>query len=273
MPSVTVNIVDGALSDGDSSSVVTFTFSRGAGRSFTEADIQVSAGLTLNAGSLSMIDATHYQATFTADDGFTGTGTVSLAAGSCTDAALNLGGAGSDSVAIDRQNPTMTVDLVDGALSDGDSSSVVTFTFSEAPGQASREADIQASAGLTLDAGSLSMIDATHYQATVTADDSFTGTGTVSLAAGSYTDAALNLGGAGSDSVPIDTAEPDGGGRHRRRRAQRRGQQLGGDLHLLRGAGGKLHRSRHPGLGRPDAQGRLAVDDRRHPLPGDRHCR
>ena len=84
-----------------------------------------------------MIDATHYQATVTAVDSFTGTGTVSLAAGSWTDAALNLGGAGSDSVPIDRQNPTMAVDLVDGALSDGDSSSVVTFTFSEAPGQAS----------------------------------------------------------------------------------------------------------------------------------------
>ena len=207
-PTVVVDLVDGALSDGDSSSVVTFTFSEAPGASFTEADIQVSAGLTLNAGSLSMIDATHYQATVTAVDSFTGTGTVSLAAGSWTDAALNLGGAGSDSVPIDRQNPTVVVDLVDGALSDGDSSSVVTFTFSEAPGASFTEADIQVSAGLTLNAGSLSMIDATHYQATVTAVDSFTGTGTVSLAAGSWTDAALNLGGAGSDSVPIDRQNP-----------------------------------------------------------------
>ena len=35
------------------------------------------------------------------------------------------------------QNPTVTVDIVDGALSDGDTSSVVTFTFSEAPVAAS----------------------------------------------------------------------------------------------------------------------------------------
>ena len=154
-----------------------------------------------------MIDATHYQATVTADDSFTGTGTVSLAAGSWTDAALNLGGAGSDKVPIDTANPTVMVEIVDGALSDGDSSSVVTFTFSEAPVELHR-ADIQVSAGLTLKAGSLSMIDATHYQATVTAVDGFTGTGTVSLAAGSYTDAALNLGGAGSDSVPIDRQNP-----------------------------------------------------------------
>src|SRR4029079_16981212 len=200
-PTLAVNILDGALSDGDSSSVVTFTFSEAPGASFTEADIQVSAGLTLNAGSLSMIDATHYQATVTAVDNFTGTGTVSLAAGSWTDAALNIGGAGSDSGVIDPQNPTLAVNILDGALSDGDSSSVVTFTFSEAPGASFTEADIQVSAGLPLNAGPLSMIDATHYQATVTAVDNFTGTGTVSLAAGSWTDAALNIGGAGSDSV------------------------------------------------------------------------
>jgi Ca2+-binding RTX toxin-like protein len=202
---VIVDIVDGALSDGDTSSVVTFTFSEAPGASFTEADIQVSAGLTLNAGSLSPIDATHYQATVTAVDGFTGTGTVSLAAGSWTDAALNLGGAGSDTVSIDTANASVIVDIVDGALSDGDSSSVVTFTFSEAPGASFTEADIQVSAGLTLNAGSLSMIDATHYQATVTAVDSFTGTGTVSLAAGSWTDATGNLGESGSDTVAIDT--------------------------------------------------------------------
>src|SRR4029079_17387111 len=144
----------------------------------------------------------------TAVDNFTGTGTVSLAAGSWTDAALNIGGAGPDSVAIDRQNPTLAVNILDGALSDGDSSSVVTFTFSEAPGASFTEADIQVSAGLTLNAGSLSMIDATHYQATVTAVDNFTGTGTVSLAAGSWTDAALNIGGAGSGRVAIDRHNP-----------------------------------------------------------------
>ena len=205
---IVVNIVDGALNDGDTSSVVTFAFSEAPGASFTESDIQVSAGLTLVAGSLTMVDATHYTATVTADDGFTGTGTVSVAAGSYTDAALNLGGAGSDTVSIDTENPTVTVDIVDGALNDGDISSVVTFTFSEAPGASFTESDIQVSAGLTLVAGSLTMVDATHYTATVTAADGFTGNATVSVAAGSYTDAALNLGGAGSDSVSIDTQNP-----------------------------------------------------------------
>src|SRR4029079_17156568 len=205
-PTLAVNILDGALSDGDSRSVVTFTFSEAPGASFTEADIQVSRGLTLNAGSLSMIDATHYQATVTAVDNFTGIATVSVAAGSWTDAALNIGGAGSDSVAIDRQNPTLAVNILDGALSDGDSSSVVTFTFSEAPGASFTEADIQVSAGLTLNAGSLSMIDATHYQAPVTALDHFTGIATVSVNNGAFTDAAGNAGVGGSDTISIDTA-------------------------------------------------------------------
>src|SRR5438034_1278658 len=94
-----------------------------------------------------MVDATHYTATVTADDGFTGTGTVSLAAGSYSDAAVCLGGAGSHTVTIDTENPTVVVNIVDGALSDGDNSSVVTFAFSEAPGASFTEADIQVSTG------------------------------------------------------------------------------------------------------------------------------
>src|SRR5262245_61754247 len=205
---MTANVDGPSLSDGDTSSVVTFEFSEAPGASFTESDIQVSAGLTLNAGSLTMIDATHYQAAVTASDNFTGTGSVTVATGSWTDAASNLGGAGSDTVPIDRQNPTVTVDIVDGSLNDGNTSSVVTFEFSEAPGASFTANDIQVSAGLTLNAGSLIMIDATHYQATVTAVDGFTGTSTVSLAAPSSTDAAFNLGGAGSDTVLIDTQNP-----------------------------------------------------------------
>jgi Ca2+-binding RTX toxin-like protein len=184
---------------------VTFTFSEAPGASFTEADIQVSAGLTLNAGSLLMIDATHYQATVTATDNFTGTGTVSLAAGSWTDAALNLGGAGSDSVPIDRTNPTLIINIVDSSLDFSDNNSVVTFTFSEAPVGFSAN-DIVAThgtiTGLTLDPSDPS---GKAYTATFTADDTFTGTGTVSLAAGSWTDAAGNFGGSGSDIVAIDT--------------------------------------------------------------------
>ena len=80
-----------------------------------------------------MVDATHYEAMVTANGGFFGTGTVSVTAGSYTDAAVNLGSGGFDNVPIDTVNPTVTVDIVDPTLSDSDNSSVVTFTFSEAP--------------------------------------------------------------------------------------------------------------------------------------------
>src|SRR5262245_49886252 len=109
-----------------------------------------------------MVDATHYQATVTAVDGFTGTGSVTVATGSWTDAASNPGGAGSDSVSIDRTNPTLSVNIVAGSLNDATNSSVVTFAFSEAPGASFTESDIQLSAGLTLNAGSRTVVRPTH---------------------------------------------------------------------------------------------------------------
>ena len=187
---------------------MTFTFSEAPVASFTESDIQVSAGLTLVAGSLTMVDATHYTATVTADDGFTGTGTVSLAAGSYTDAALNPGGAGSDTVAIDTAESDRHGRHRRRLAEQRRQQLGCDLHVQRGAGSGFTEADIQVSAGLTLVAGSLTMVDATHYTATVIADDGFIGTGTVSVAAGSYTDAALNLGDAGSDTVSIDTVNP-----------------------------------------------------------------
>ena len=201
-PTVIVDIVDSTLSDSASSSEVTFTFSE-APLGFTLGDV------TAVGGTVSSLTATAdplvYTATFTADDGFAGTGSVSLASGSYTDAALNAGGSGSDTVGIDRENPTVVVDIVDGTLSDGDVGSEVTFTFSEVP--------VGFAAGdIAIVGGTLSGLTATSdplvYTATFTADDGFSGTGSVSLAAGNYADTALNAGGSGSDLVTIDRANP-----------------------------------------------------------------
>src|SRR4029453_12246055 len=73
-----------------------------------------------------------WKAPFAADDDFSGTGSVSVT-GLYTDAALNVGSGGNDTVSIDTKNPTVLVNIVDTDLSDTDNSSVVTFTFSEAP--------------------------------------------------------------------------------------------------------------------------------------------
>jgi Ca2+-binding RTX toxin-like protein len=210
-PTISVDITAMALSDTTSSSQVKFVFSE-VPSGFVEGDIQLGAGLTLQAGSFQLdpsdVTGKTYIATVVATDGFAGNATVSVANGAYTDAVGNAGTGNSDSVAIDRVNPTVTVNIVDTVLNDGDTTSQVTFTFSEAV-SGFTEADIATSGGLTLVAGSLvqDSLNPLLWTATVTATDGIDATGTVSLAAGSYTDAAGNSGGAGSDTVTVDRFE------------------------------------------------------------------
>jgi serralysin len=73
------------------------------------------------------------------------------------------------------------------------------------------EADIHVSSGLTLVAGSL-VQDAGNpllWTATVNATDNFSGTGTVTVNTGDYTDASGNAGTGGSDTVSIQTLDED----------------------------------------------------------------
>ena len=201
-PTVTVNIAEASLSDGTTSSLVTFTFSE-APTDFTDADLQVVGGTIT--GLAATVDPLVWTAQFTATDGFTGTGSVTVVSDSYTDAALNLGGSGSDTVTIDRTNPTVTVAIDDGSLSDTDASSLVTFTFSEAPTDFT-DADLQVVGGTIT--GLAATVDPLVWTAQFTATDGFTGTGSVTVISDSYTDAALNLGGSGSDSVTIDRTNP-----------------------------------------------------------------
>ncbi len=211
-PTVAVNIVDASLSDSDNSSVVTFTFSEKVSDA-TFAGLASGAGITVTGGTLSALtwNAGHTAATatFTATDGNETTGSVTVDANSYTDVAGNLGSNGTASVPIDTQNPTLFLNIVDGSLNDVDNSSVVTFTFSEVP-VGFDASDITAShgtvTGLTQDL--VGDPSGKTYKATFTADNDFTGAGSVSVAPGSYTDAALNLGGPGSGNVTIDTLAP-----------------------------------------------------------------
>ena len=128
-PTAAVVITDAALSDTDNSSAVTITFSE-AVTGFSNADVTLVGG-TLSALSSSDGGVT-WTATFTATDGFEGTGSVTVT-GVYTDLALNVGAtAAADTVAIDTLNPTATVVITDAALSDTDNSSAVTISFSEA---------------------------------------------------------------------------------------------------------------------------------------------
>jgi hypothetical protein len=201
-PSVVVDIVDASLNSADKVSTVTFTFSD-APVGFTLADTTAVGG-TLS-GLTPTADPKVFTATFTATDGFTGTGSVSVADASYTNAAGSPGGGGSDTVPIDTVAPSVVVDIVDASLNSADKVSTVTFTFSDAP-VGFTLADTTAVGG-TL-SGLTPTADPKVFTATFTATDGFTGTGSVSVANASYTNAAGSPGGGGSDTVPIDTVAP-----------------------------------------------------------------
>ncbi|CCI15692.1 Similar to tr/Q8E9G6/Q8E9G6 [Microcystis aeruginosa PCC 9807] len=199
-PTVTVDIVDASLNDGTNSSLVTFEFSEDV-TGFADGDVSVSGG-TLS--DFTQVDGNSYTAIFTADDGVETIGSVSVAADSYSDAAGNNGGAGSDTVTIDTKNPTLAVDIVDASLNDGTNSSLVTFEFSEdVTGFA--DSDVNISGGTLSD---FTQVDGNSYTAIFTADDGVETIGSVSVAADSYSDLVGNNGGAGTDTVTIDTLNP-----------------------------------------------------------------
>ena len=204
-PNVIIDIVDTTLDDADRTSQVTFTFSEAIGAgSFALADMSVANGvlsnLTIAANGLSAA------ATFTATDNLKGTGSVSVAAGKFTDLAGNQNNpSNTATVAIDTQNPGVTVDIVDPTLNDADNTSQVTFSFSEAIAAGSFTlADVSVANGvlsnLTIAADSLSAA------ATFTATDDVNANGLVSVAADTFTDGTGNQNTASNiDSVSINT--------------------------------------------------------------------
>ncbi|OLP04982.1 retention module-containing protein [Rhodoferax antarcticus] len=126
---------------------------------------------------------------------------------STTDAAGNTASASdTEGYGVDASAPAVTVDILDASLNVADRVSEVSFTFTQAP------------VGFTLDDitatnGTLSNLQPTSdllvFTATFTANVGFEGDGQVSVAAGSYTNAAGNPGSAGSDTVNIDTTPPE----------------------------------------------------------------
>ena len=125
-PTVAVHIVASALNDSNNSSLVSFEFSEDV-IGFNAGDV-MAAGGTLS--DFTVVDANSYTAIFTADDGIDTTGSVAVNAG-YSDPAGNAGSGGSDTVAIDRLNPTVVVNIAASSLNDGSNSSLVSFEFSE----------------------------------------------------------------------------------------------------------------------------------------------
>ena len=101
--------------------------------------------------------------------------------------------------------PSVTVDVVDTHLNAADASSTVTFTFSEAP-VGFTASDITAANGTVT--GLTATANPLVYTATFTATAGFEGTGSVSVAIGSYSNTAGNPGSGATDTVAIDTQAP-----------------------------------------------------------------
>ncbi|WP_313512703.1 retention module-containing protein, partial [Pseudomonas sp.] len=201
-PTLIVDIAEPNLAVGETTTV-TFTFSE-TPVGFTASDISSPNG-TLSNLTQDPTNPALWTATFTPDANFTGTVTVSVPDGTYTDTAGNAGTGGSDTVAVDTDAPTLTVDIAEPNLAVGETTTV-TFTFSETP-VGFTASDISSPNG-TLSNLTQDPTNPALWTATFTPDANFTGTVTVSVPDGTYTDTAGNAGTGGSDTVAVDTDAP-----------------------------------------------------------------
>jgi Ca2+-binding RTX toxin-like protein len=204
--SVAISSSTASLKGGETATI-TFSFSRDPGSSFvwdgSSGDVSVSGG-TLSALSGSGLSRT---AVFTPTTGSSGGASITVAGGTYTDLFGNNGSAGTTpALTYDTLAPTLAITSSSAALIAGQTATI-TFTFSEDPGSSfvwdGTTGDVVVSGG-TLSAISGSGLTRT---ATFTADSS--GTASISVVAGSYTDAVGNAGGAsfhvGAGTFPISS--------------------------------------------------------------------
>jgi hypothetical protein len=183
--------------------VITFTFSEDPLAGFTASDLVVSGG-TLGAISGTGLTRT---ATFTPAAGLNaGSASITAATSTYTDAAGNSGGAGTTpSISIDTLAPTLAITSDKAALNQGETA-VITFTFSEDPGNTFGADDV------VLTGGTLGTISGTGLVRTAVftpAAGLNAGSASITAATSTYTDAAGNGGGAGTTpSISIDTLPP-----------------------------------------------------------------
>ncbi|MFM8892097.1 MAG: Ig-like domain-containing protein, partial [Planctomycetia bacterium] len=199
-PAVSIAASPTALRAGQSAAI-TFTLSE-ASTTFSAGDVVATGGtLSSFAGS-----GATYTAVFTPADGSTAPGTISVAAGTFTDAFgnPNLAGALSPALAIDTVLPTIAITSSVASLRGGQSATI-TFTLSESSSDFGI-GDISVAGGLLSNfAGS-----GANYTATFTPAANSTSPGVVSVPAGVFTDAFgnPNLAGTLGQPIAIDTVAP-----------------------------------------------------------------
>ncbi|CAA2139512.1 Ig-like domain-containing protein [Methylobacterium bullatum] len=201
-PTVQIAFSETSLSDGIPTSTVTFTFSEAVNPD--SLDVRASGGI-IEPGSLVLAeDGLSATATFTATDNSVADASVTLLA--FKDLAGNFGtSTPSAPVTVDTVNPTATVVIGDGSFSDGNLTSTVTFTFSEAVDPASLV--VNATGGI-IEPGSLVVAeDGRSATVTFTADDDSVVDAKVTLTA--FKDLVGNAGtSTASAPVTVDTVNP-----------------------------------------------------------------
>jgi len=201
LPKATITASPTSLLFGKTSKI-TFTLSE-ASSDFTVDDVAVTGGAL---SGFTPVSPTSYWATFTPAASSTADGTVGVAAGGFTDAAGN-GNVASGLAAAIRINtiqPTIAIASDRAALKGGEKATI-TFTLSE-PAADFGVTDVRATGGvLSLFSGSGS-----DYSAIFTPAANFTGSGTVTVAAGAFRNAATNPNVAAALAPPlvVDTLPP-----------------------------------------------------------------
>ncbi len=211
-PTISISADRAALKNGEDT-VVTFTLSE-AGTDFSLAAVTYSGGAF---GPLTMINGTTYQATFTPTPGSSGNAIISVANGTVHDSVGNANSDGADTnntltLPVDTTIPTITISSSTSSLKSGQTA-IIEFNLDEK--------SLNFSSGdITVTGGSLSgfapdlasgtaTTGYTRYTAVFTPTSNSTTNGTISVAAGSFSDVAGNFSTAGaSTALTIDTAPP-----------------------------------------------------------------
>ena len=201
-PTLSITSSASALKIGQTATI-SFTFSEDPLATFTASDIAVSGGTLTGLTTTGLVRT----ATFTPTAGLaSGTASITVASGSYTDAALNAGGAGTTpSITIDTLAPTVAITSSTTALHAGQTATI-SFTFSEDPLATFTASDIVVSGGTLSGLTTTGLVRTATFTPTASLAS---GSASITVASGSYTDAALNAGGAGTTpSITIDTLAP-----------------------------------------------------------------
>jgi hypothetical protein len=191
-PSVTITSSTSVLI-ANQTATITFTISEST-TNFTSSDVSVTNGTLSNfSGS-----GTSYSATFTPSSGFSGTGTISVAAGAFTDSTGNSNTAGSVSISIETGTVSMSINT--SAQQPITTSVVINFVSNKFTTNFSIT-DINVSVGSRNNFSGSGVA----YSVTYTPPTNSSGSATISVPAGSYTDGAGNPNVAASLTISYNT--------------------------------------------------------------------